>query len=317
MKTVKAQGCCWVVVVVLTLLTVPSQAKYEEVRGDYIYTITPWVDYYTDQRFTRFLIETSTAVLSDSVKQLISQGLIPKKIMSMDDFKRLLMAKRQIKRVIQELEQMDELDKYRSPSAGSFSYWRPKAIMIFFGVGSSINFKAGISGRGQIGAVIMPVEVVETNILTGEVGEPYFDVRVHWVGMVAGGLGVGVGGGTRGSFGAMVIVGGPEFDRPDKFWGLGGGLAGTVVMGVGIELRTGFLSNTSVPGVIDFLYGMAAWEAGPAVTVEAHASGAAVFPLGFLLQALNIGAGDEVESYLDRIGQLEREMGSEDKRPYH
>ena len=287
-----------IVLTSIGLLTTRVQATYNEIQGNYIYTITPWMDYHTNKKLTRYLMEASVGALSSRVKEFISQGLIPKELVSIDDVDQIFAIEGQLG------DSIEHLDKWIShkESEGGFSRWRPKAIMIFFGGGGSLHLKVGAAIVGQIGFVVMPVKVIETNIQTGEKSDPYFDVKVHPVALGSGSLGAGVGGGVHFRVGAMAILGGPMFDRPDQFWGVGGGISSSVAFGVGVELKKGIISNTELSGWIDFIYLSAAVEIGLVAKATApQLNGIVVLPLGSLIGTLE---GTQMNS----INTFEREV---------
>ena len=289
------------------LLTTRVQATYNEIEGGYIYTITPWMDYHTNKKLTRYLMEASVGVLSSRVKEFISQGLIPKKFVSIDDIDQMFATEGLLENSIEHLDKWISHKESVRPQE-SFSKWRPKAVMIFFGGGGGLHLKVGAAVVGKIGFVVMPVEVIETNIQTGEASDPYFDIRIHPVIFGSGSLGAGVGGGVHFRVGVMVILGGPMFDRPDQFWGAGGGVSFSVALGVGVEVKKGIMSNTELSGLVDFVYLSAAVDIGLVAKATApQFNGIVVLPLGSLIGAL--GGTQMNSSYDQYISTLEKEVG--------
>ncbi len=299
-----------IIIQVINFAAIPSQATYSEIKGDNIYTISPITDEWTDPEFTSFLIESSVYTLATQVKEMNEAGLIPKQFLSTDDLDQFTLVKEEIKKSIKHLSEM--ISNESTPSyLKSFGSWSPKAIMVFLSEIASFNLKVGVDGMGVIGIVIMPVTVVRTNIRTGEVSKPYFDVRTHFATAVAGGLGAGLGGGIRTGLGAMVILGGPHFTRPEQFWGTGVGLSQSAsLLGVGVDFRQGILFNSELPDAVDFLYFTASWQMGVVATMESHVNGIVVSPIESLLKLIGNTSTDKSEeaSYREYLLKIEEKL---------
>ena len=267
-----------------------AQATYNEIEGEYIYTVSPAMDYFTDKAFTRLLVENSVNILSAQVKEMAEQGLIPKHFSSLADLGRFVEFKKSITQIMGHLECWIIREKNERSLISALTSWRPKAFVVFMGIGNQRQFKTRLrfGGDMQVGLVVMPVIVVRTHTLTGEVSEPYFSVRVSLVGIAAAHGGVGKGrGGAHASWGVMGILGGSEFDDPDKFHGIGVGINESLVMKTGVVSKQGAIGfNSDIPGVVDLFYVTFGGQQGMAVGAGIDLSGYGFFPLGTFYEAL-------------------------------
>ena len=294
-----------VFLVTFGVIAVPSQATYNEIKGDYVYTVTPWMDFYTNKDLVRGFMKKSVDIVSFQVKALISEGVIPETILSVDDIDQLIEAEDRIDKVIQHLNNWISEKELDGDSGDRYGWWRPKAIVTSLGLSISGNFKVGASGALQLGSVFMPVKVQKTNLLTGEVSPP--EMRLKWspIWMSTGGLGGGVGGGARGNFALMFVFGGPEFDRPEEFHGWGLGFSGSVSLGMGIEVKKGFMGfNDDIPGFIDFGYVSFSGGVGASAGGHLHGNVMGVFPMGIIKE---LADHTSVEGELSRL-EMERSI---------
>jgi len=141
----------------------------------------------------------------------------------------------------------------------------PDAIMVFGGHKLSLAVGKGAGVSGALGLVLMPVWVEKFNANTGRMVQEGLSMRTSVVVMPVADAGFGIGGGARWRAGIGLIWDmNDAFTNPEQFWGAGAGVSWSpVVLGAGVNVKVGSLSNWEMPGWLDFTYATVAMEFGP------------------------------------------------------
>jgi hypothetical protein len=257
------------------------QAQATVVRQDsrYVYHITPWTqmkDVSDDQM--QFVIKTSLQVTMSYVQDMVAQRFFPTEFVSIDDFRQLEMANRQVDTLLDDINRWVIAAKQRKKMPTKWSLV-PDAFMFYVGGRLSGNYVLGGGISVTLGAVVMPVYVVQVDKRTGERKEGMkFPVELVVLGTPQFGAGVGTSAGLRGGLG--LIWGGVHFADPSQFVGMGGGASGSAALPLlpffgqlGGNVQAGTLFN-DMPGNPDFYYALVGVDGGPipSPNFEAHAT---------------------------------------------
>lgn len=242
----------------------PASAEYYENDGKYIYRITPFSEMFKEQDAVKQTAEIAYRALFSVLDSMKAKQILPEEVATVGDIEKLRRSRDNVDALVEYLNGFVREQRQRANYEMTVV---PSAFMIFGG--GKLTLK-GISGSISAGAVVMPVYVDQINAQTGKVVDSYTSLRSALVAWPSGDVGMGLGGGSKARVGMGFIYDlNSAFMRPEDFWGAGLGVSfSTPALGWNWNAKSGFLSNTDLPGVLDFFYATAAIEFGPAAEVS-------------------------------------------------
>lgn len=281
-------------ITVALILGAPAAfAERYERQGNFILKVTPYKELLSSQEGIKVTAKVAQQVLVNVMGSLKEKNLIPDSIATREDLERYRKAQVDVDSLVDYLNDFVKEQRSRGTYFESADL-APSALIFFGGKKFSLNWGTGAGASASLGLVMMPVKIEKFDVVNKKKVDEFVSMRFSTVLWPSADVGFGVGGGARARVGVGFIWDlTHEFSYPDEFWGAGPGLSWSpVVIGAGINLKVGVISNNKLSGWVDFLYAAAALEFGPTVELGSPR-----------INVTTVMSGPAIMSYFDKASQ--------------
>lgn len=296
-------------------ITSSAWAEYYEREGSYVYKVTPYTELWSTADGVKVTAKLAHKVLLSVLETMHAKRMLPDAVLSQSDLEKFRKAQNDVDSLVDYLNEFVREQRARGGKLEGVDLL-PDAIMFFGGHKFSLNFGKGAGVSGSVGLILMPVWVEKFNVNTGKLVQEGVSMRSSMVVMPAADAGFGIGGGARNRVGIGLIWDmNDSFTNPAQFWGAGVGVSWSpVVVGAGVNVKVGALSNWEMPGWIDFTYASVALEVGavaeigtPRINLSTVISGPAF--MGLFDRAQEQGFKDMMKENNKKMEEFLREIG--------
>lgn len=245
-----------------------ASAEYYERDGNYVYKVSPYTELWSSVDGVKVTARVAQKVLVSVIESMQEHRLLPEAVMNKSDLEKFRKNQSDMDHLV---DYLNEFVREQRTHGGRLEKLDvlPDAIILFGGKKFSLGMGKSVGVSGSVGLVLMPVWVQKFDSVSGKLMEEGASLRSSIVVWPAADAGFGIGGGARARLGIGAIWDlNDAFVNPDQFWGAGLGTSWSpVVVGAGLNVKVGFLSNWKMPGWVDFAYAAASFEFGPTLEV--------------------------------------------------